>query len=127
MCDLDTPLNGLLLHSDTLCVLSYGGPEDPYEDGQEAIQVDGEDDQEKPQEEDEEEDQTASGGTTGSPEPVLPPSPDVAPVEATTGSGTTARARHGTTATCRRGTTAPTTAPTTVSPGSSWCPRVPSR
>ena len=102
MCDLDTPLNGLLLHSDTLCVLSYGGPEDPYEDGQEVIQVDGEDDQEKPQEEDGEEDQTASGGTT-------------------------ARARHGTTATCRRGTTAPTTAPTTVSPGSSWCPRVPSR
>ena len=127
MCNLDTPLNGLLLHSDTLCVLSYGGPEDPYEDGQEAIQVDGEDVQEKPQEEDEEGDQTASGGTTGSPEPVLPPSPDVAPVEATTGSGTTAHARLGTTATSRRGTTAPTTVPTTVSPGCSWCPRVPSR
>ena len=42
MCDLDTPLNGLLLHSDTLCVLSYGGPEDPYEDGQETSQDEGE-------------------------------------------------------------------------------------
>ena len=38
MCDLDTPLNGLLLHSDTLCLLSYGGPEDSYEDGQESRQ-----------------------------------------------------------------------------------------
>src|SRR6185369_7820856 len=36
MCDLDNPLNGLLLHSDTLCVLSYGGPDDPYEDLQES-------------------------------------------------------------------------------------------
>ena len=49
MCDLDTPLNGLLLHSDTLCVLSYGGPDDPYEDlqgsdedGQETSQDEGE-------------------------------------------------------------------------------------
>ena len=49
MCDLDTPLNGLLLHSDTLCVLSYGGPNDPYEDlqrsdedGQETSQDEGE-------------------------------------------------------------------------------------
>ena len=40
MCDLDTPMNGLLLHSDTLCVLSYGGPEDPYEDGQDSSQYD---------------------------------------------------------------------------------------
>ena len=47
MCDLDTSLDGLLLHSDTLCVLSYGGPDDPYEDlqgsdedGQEARQED---------------------------------------------------------------------------------------
>ena len=126
MCDLDTPLNGLLLHSDTLCILRNHLDDDPQwseEDDREKTQEDG---QESSQE-GEDEDQTASGGTTGSPEPVLPPSPDVAPVEATTGSGTTSRARLGTTATCRRGTTAPTTAPTTVSPGSSWCPRVPSR
>ena len=39
MCDLDTPLNGLLLHADTLCVLSYDGLEDlrgsAAQDGQE--------------------------------------------------------------------------------------------
>ena len=28
LCDLDTPLNGLLLQSDALCVLRYDGPED---------------------------------------------------------------------------------------------------
>ena len=49
MCDLDTPLNGLLLHSDTLCVLSYGGPDDPYEDIQGSV----EDGQEERQEEEE--------------------------------------------------------------------------
>ena len=35
MCDLDTPLNGLLLHSDTLCVLRH----DPLEDLQGSVEV----------------------------------------------------------------------------------------
>ena len=35
MCDLDTPLNGLLLHSDTLCILRH----DPHEDLQESVEV----------------------------------------------------------------------------------------
>ena len=35
MCDLDTPLNGLLIHSDTLCILRH----DPHEDLQESVEV----------------------------------------------------------------------------------------
>ena len=35
MCDLDTPLNGLLLHSDTLCILRH----DPLEDLQGSVEV----------------------------------------------------------------------------------------
>ena len=41
MCDLDTPLNGLLLHSDTLCLLRNHLEDDPQwseEDDQEKIQ-----------------------------------------------------------------------------------------
>ena len=64
MCDLDTPLNGLQLHSDTLCVLSYGGPDDPYEDGQGST----EDGQESSQDDEEEgeklEKNLPGGGTT---------------------------------------------------------------
>ena len=43
MCDLDTPLNGLLLHSDTLCILRNSLYEDlqgSVEDGQESSQDD---------------------------------------------------------------------------------------
>ena len=43
MCDLDTPLNGLLLHSDTLCILRHDPPEDlqgSVEVGQESSQED---------------------------------------------------------------------------------------
>ena len=61
MCDLDTPLNGLLLHSDTLCVLSYGGPEDPYEDGQGSAKVGQEDDGEEDKKMEQE---SPGGGTT---------------------------------------------------------------
>ena len=72
MCDIDTPLNGLLLHSDTLCVLSYGGPEDPYEDGQEATQEDGQESNQYDEEEEEKKgEETPGGGTTG--QAVLPP------------------------------------------------------
>ena len=35
MCDLDTPLNDLLLHSDTLCILRH----DPLEDIQGSVEV----------------------------------------------------------------------------------------
>ena len=35
MCDLDTPLNGLLLHSDTLCILRH----EPLEDLQGSVEV----------------------------------------------------------------------------------------
>ena len=115
MCDLDTPLNGLLLHSDTLCILRNHLDDDPQwsgEDDQEKTQEDG---QESSQEE--EEAQTASAGTTGH-DPVLPPPPNVSPSRASTGAGTSAPCRPGTTATRRRGTTAPTTGSTTGSPRS---------
>ena len=49
MCDLDTPLNGLLLHADTLCILRNNYHED--------LQESGEDGQETNQEEDEEAEQ----------------------------------------------------------------------
>ena len=62
MCDFDTPLNGLLLHSDTLCILRC----DPHEDLQGSV----EDGQESSQEE-EDETKLESGGTTD-PDPVLP-------------------------------------------------------
>ena len=100
MCDLDTPLNGLLLHSDTLCVLRY----EPHEDLQGSV----EDGQETSQEEDEQryyhlerryyrqgpDDQpdeaevpggVPGGGTTAT-TAVLPPVPEA---------GTTARATAG--------------------------------
>ena len=64
MCDLDTPLNGLLLHSDTLCVLSYGGPEDPYEDGQEATHEDGQGSSQGDEEEEEKMEKNLPGGGT---------------------------------------------------------------
>ena len=50
MCDLDTPLNGLLLHAGTLCILRIHLDDDPQwsrEDEQEDPQDEGEDDQEK--------------------------------------------------------------------------------
>ena len=81
MCDLDTPLNGLLLHSDTLCVLSYGGPEDPYEDGQEATHEDGQGSSQGDEEEEEKMEKNLPGGGTtagisGTTAPaVLPPKP----------------------------------------------------
>ena len=49
MCDLDTPLNGLLCHADTLCILRNNYHED--------LQESGEDGQETNQEEDEEAEQ----------------------------------------------------------------------
>ena len=64
MCDVDTPLNGLLLHSDTLCVLSYGGPEDPYEDGQEATHEDGQGSSQGDEEEEEKMEKNLPGGGT---------------------------------------------------------------
>ena len=50
VCDLDTPLNGLLLHSETLCILRNQLDNDPQwggEDEQEESQDDGDDAQEK--------------------------------------------------------------------------------
>ena len=64
MCDLDTPLNGLLLHSDTLCVLSYGGPDDPYEDGQGSVEVGQESSQEDDEGEEEKMEKDFPGGGT---------------------------------------------------------------
>jgi len=125
MCDLDTPLNGLLLHSDTLCILRnqlYDGPQWSGGDDHEKTQEGG---QESSQGE-EEEAQTASGGTTGF-DPVLPPQPDVSPAEDTTGAGTTAPRRPGTSARRRRGSTAATAGSTTGSPRSYGCRRVSSR
>ena len=52
MCDLDTPLNGLLLHSDTLCILRNNYHEDlqeSVEDGQETSQEEDEEDEEAEQ------------------------------------------------------------------------------
>ena len=73
MCDLDTPLNGLLLHSDTLCILRNHLDNDP--------QWSEEDDQEKTQEDGQEEErgeeagipEELSAGTTGPARPILPP------------------------------------------------------
>ena len=73
MCDLDTPLNGLLLHSDTLCILRNHLDDDP--------QWSEEDDQEKTQEDGQEEErgkeagipEEVPAGTTGPERPVLPP------------------------------------------------------
>ena len=48
MCDLDTPLNGLLLHSDTLCILRNNHQEDQEasaEDGQETSREEDEEDE----------------------------------------------------------------------------------
>src|SRR6185369_11795344 len=67
MCDLDTPLNGLLFHFDTLCVLSYGGPDDPGEDGQGSV----EDGQDSSQDEEGEEEENVLKFQTA----VLPPTP----------------------------------------------------
>ena len=74
MCDLDTPLNGLLLHSDTLCLLRNHLDDDPQwsgeDDHQEKIQEDGQEEERgkgagKPEE--------VPTGTTGPERPVLPP------------------------------------------------------
>ena len=75
MCDLNTPLNGLLLHSDTLCVLSYGGPEDPYEDGQEAKQEDGQESSQYDEEEEKMEKNSPGGGTTAGLSGTTAPAP----------------------------------------------------
>ena len=64
MCDLHTSLNGLLLHSDTLCVLSYGGPVDPYEDGQGSVEVGQESSQDDDEEEEEKMEKNFPGGGT---------------------------------------------------------------
>ena len=87
MCDLDTPLNGLLLHSDTLCILRNHLDDDPQwsrGDEQEKVQDDGEDAQEKTQEDGQEEEEVRGkearnpekvpAVTTGPSRPVLPPS-----------------------------------------------------
>ena len=66
MCDLDTPLKGLLLHSDTLCILRNHLDDDPQWSGgdeQEKVQDDGEDDQEKTQEDDQGEDEEGGGAS----------------------------------------------------------------
>ena len=77
MCDLDTPLNGLLLHSDILCVLSYGGPKDPYEDGQGSTEVGQESSQEDVEEEEEKmEKNSPGGGTTAGLSGTTAPGPD---------------------------------------------------
>jgi len=82
MCDLDTPLNGLLLHSDTLCLLRNHLDDDPQwsgEDGQEKTQeADHEKTQEDGQEEEEAEQENCPSGTTAPPSgttvrAVLPP------------------------------------------------------
>ena len=66
MCDLDTPLNSLLLHSDTLCVLSYDG----LEDLRGSIDQDG---QETSQDEDGQEDEDDGGARqAGLADPVRP-------------------------------------------------------
>ena len=46
MCDLDLPLNGLLLHAGTLCILRIHPDDDPQW-SREEVQDDGEGDQEK--------------------------------------------------------------------------------
>jgi len=110
MCDLDTSLDGLLLHSDTLCVLSYDGPDDPYEDLQGSV----EDGQEERQEEEEAAEQRYyrhhGRYYRWAPDLDTPAAEDA-------GSGTTA-ATGGTTASARTGTTAGDTAPTTGKPQS---------
>ena len=60
LCDLDTPLNGLLLQSDALCVLRYDGPEDLW----------GSADQDE-QEDAGEEDRQAGLAVTAQPRPPL--------------------------------------------------------
>ena len=105
MCDLDTPLNGLLLHSDTLCVLSYGGPEDPYEDGQEATQEDGQESSQYDEEEEENEgEETPGGGTaagssgTTAPGPVSTATPHAGGIDRYRGRGMGAHHAGGATA-----------------------------
>ena len=66
MCDFDTPLNGLLLHAGTLCILRNHLDDDLQwtgEDKQEKAQDDGEDDQEKTQEDDQGEDEEGGGAS----------------------------------------------------------------
>jgi len=73
MCDLDTPLNGLLLHSDTLCILRNHLDDDPQwseEDDQEKTQEDGQE-EERGKEAGNPEERPA--GTTELSRPVLPP------------------------------------------------------
>lgn len=73
MCDFDIPLNGLLLHAGTLCILRNHLDDDP--------QWSEEDDQEKTQEDGQEEErgkeagipEEMPSGTTGPAWPVLPP------------------------------------------------------
>ena len=98
MCDLDTPLNGLLLHSDTLCILRNNY----HEDLQESV----EDGQETSQEEDEEAEQRyyRPEGRYYRQAPD-----DAAEAREAPGGGTTA-ATSGTTASSRIGSTAGGTA-----------------
>ena len=91
MCDLDIPLNGLLLHSDTLCVLSYGGPEDPFEDGQASVEVGQEwSEEDGVEEEDKMEKELPGGGTTAGTSGTTAPGPAKPhqPHASGTGSGT---------------------------------------
>ena len=57
MCDLDTPLNGLLLHTETLCILRNHLDDDPQWSGEDDQEKTQEDDQEKTQEDGQEEEE----------------------------------------------------------------------
>ena len=119
MCDLDTPLNGLLLHADTLCILRNNYQEDQgasAEDGQETSREEDEEDEASAQRyyrqagryyrqgpgsgtsrataEDEDLRGVPGSGTTAVPA-VLPPGPD---------HGTTARGTAGGTGTSENAT-----------------------
>ena len=77
-CDLDTPLNGLLLHAGTLCILRIHLDDDPQwsrKDEQEKVQDDGEDDQEKTQEDGQEEEEGGGARLAG---PQAGPHPEPA-------------------------------------------------
>ena len=72
MCDLDLPLNGLLPHTGTLCILRTHTDDDPQwsqEDDQEKVRDDGEDEQEEIQEDGQEEEEGGEDREGSNPRP----------------------------------------------------------